>query len=368
MARARRRTRRNPPPVSELRPADPGDVAAIERLRRGLVFHLHPDLLASKLGHKPSPRDLELANKWTARALKANVHDLNAMLWQIQAGGEQSPWVRETTITYTEEELGRERSRQQADTLFKDFAGEGTFLNSVYLGLFQKVDDPRVQAHGYQNKHRPELRWFVLTESPVLYKWGNKMRVIQERGHADRWVQIRKNPFEPFMEPLWNVAVRERVRQNPVRDHVELFQTVMAHLRALQWVYWTTHWTSQGPNYYADHKLLQRLYEGKGGGPNLNDEIDRLGERMVYYFGPQSVAPQVVNARVQRLIEQGVGNVQGPLQLLALLETSLQVAIRRAWRANQQEGDEMSLGLDNYLMGLADERDTAQYLLRQRLS
>jgi hypothetical protein len=45
----------------------------------------------------------------------------------------------------------------------------------------------------------------------------------------------------------------------------------------------------------------------------------------------------------------------------------LQRHIKAAWKANQDSGDEFSLGIDDYLMGLANERDEAIYLLKQRL-
>jgi DNA-binding ferritin-like protein len=146
------------------------------------------------------------------------------------------------------------------------------------------------------------------------------------------------------------------------------YQTVLAHLRALQWVYTTTHWTSAGPNAYGDHLLLERLYTG------LDKPIDALGERMVAYFGPQSVDPVAINSSVTQLMEAVGGSKtsrrggnKGPLGLLYAMEYSLQENIKAAWKSNQDSGDEMSLGIDNYLADLADQRDGAIYLLRQRL-
>jgi DNA-binding ferritin-like protein len=160
-------------------------------------------------------------------------------------------------------------------------------------------------------------------------------------------------------------------RSNPRQSDVKMYQNILAQMRALQWVYTTSHWTSSGPNSYSDHLLLQRLYEG------LEKPIDALGERMVAYFGPQSVDPDLINKRVQAIIFEkgrtggGIGRkkIQPGEELWALLRTEqdLQKAIRKAWRANQDSGDEFSLGIDDYLMGLANERDEAIYLLKQRL-
>jgi hypothetical protein len=196
-----------------------------------------------------------------------------------------------------------------------------------------------------------------------------------------------------------------------------MYQDILAHLRALQWVYTTTHWTSSGPNAYGDHLLLQRLYEG------LDKPIDALGERMVAYFGPDSVDPSLISSRVKKILHhpfqlkraamagtepwasewpthisdprrlrerpreieydgtrytqwheaaagrKGLSNALqwDTLARLDRLERSLQRHIKAAWKANQDSGDEFSLGIDDYLMGLANERDEAIYLLKQRL-
>lgn len=148
---------------------------------------------------------------------------------------------------------------------------------------------------------------------------------------------------------------------------VGLYQDILAHLRALQWFYWTTHWQVRGDNFYGDHLLLNRLYEGRGGGPKINDQIDDLGERMVAYFGVSSVNPAVINGKVHEVLLDPGNYDEGTLGQLYRLEAQLQHAIRLAWEANQKSGAYMSLGLDDYLMALANERDTAIYLLGQRL-
>lgn len=171
---------------------------------------------------------------------------------------------------------------------------------------------------------------------------------------------------EHYLERYPLRALSKVSKKNPRQADVSLYQIVLAYLRALQWVAWTTHWTVKGPSFYGDHLLLQRLYEGKKGGPNINDEIDGLGERMVAYFGPQSVHPAKINKLTQELIDP-VSQAGDRITSLIHLEVGLQSAIRKAWSANQSSGEEMSLGLDDFLMGLANERDTAKYLLKQRL-
>lgn len=170
----------------------------------------------------------------------------------------------------------------------------------------------------------------------------------------------KENPMKPRSRRPWPT------RRNPMMSEVELYQDILAHLRALQWVSWTSHWTASGPSYYSDHRLLQRLYTGKGG-PDINEEIDALGERMVAYFGPPSVDPEAIVGRVHQLTGQAVKSSADQFEALLTMEMQLQQAIRRAWEANQASGEHMSLGIDDLLMSLANEREGAIYLLRRRL-
>ncbi len=227
---------------------------------------------------------------------------------------------------------------------------------------------------------------------------------VPDPGHA--WAFKSKKEWRPCSDPhgtakereLWGIKAWDRhacvycqqgvpliprpsrknprsLRRNPRKEDAGLYQDVLAHLRALQWLYWTTHWTSKGPNFYGDHLLLQRLYEGKDGGPNINEEIDALGERMVAYLGPEYVNPLAINDKVQSALRNATAasdptgstlNVD-PLKVLSMLERRLQGSIKKAWKANSAHEASFSLGVDDFLMGLAKERDTAIYLLQQRL-
>lgn len=168
-----------------------------------------------------------------------------------------------------------------------------------------------------------------------------------------------------------NLKRERKPKENPVARRnpgaPELYQNVLAHLRAIHWIAWTAHWVASGPNYYGDHLLLQRLYSGDGGGPAIEPAIDTLGEKMVAHFGVESVNPALLGAKAQSLVQQAAEVSTGRFAALLALEQSLQTAIRTAWRANQESGDRMSLGVDDYLMGLANERETAIYLLMRRV-
>jgi len=134
---------------------------------------------------------------------------------------------------------------------------------------------------------------------------------------------------------------------------------LLAHLRALHWCYWTAHWQAKGDPAYGDHLLYQRLYEG------MVDEIDGLAEKCVAYFGEKAVCPNAQIVTAAHLVQQIHEN--GDLATgLQMSEEVLQRVIREL-RDRLSEGGELSVGLEDYLGGLANAHETNQYLLGQRL-
>ena len=153
---------------------------------------------------------------------------------------------------------------------------------------------------------------------------------------------------------------------------VRPLQAVLGTLRGMESAYHTLHWQVGGPNFYGDHLLLQRLYEA-GGNPDIIKEIDSLGEKMVAYAGPESVRGEVIwglATNTTSEILRRAGKTPSPETVIgAMLRTEelLQEQIRFAYQTLKDRG-QLSLGLDDFLMALADERDGAIYLLRQRLA
>ena len=145
----------------------------------------------------------------------------------------------------------------------------------------------------------------------------------------------------------------------------DALQGLLAVLRAMQTSIHEGHWVVKGSNFYGDHLLLQRIYAGDDGSPALQDEIDSLGERIVAYAGPSFVNSRVVTEKSLRLIEAWQAASSDPIAQALHAEESLQVAIRAVYDALKGSG-ELSLGLDDFLMAMADAHDTNRYLLRQR--
>ncbi len=131
---------------------------------------------------------------------------------------------------------------------------------------------------------------------------------------------------------------------------------LLALLRGVSWVHWTAHWVMEGEASYGDHELFDRLYQSTTG------QIDALAEKLVATYGsdvvdPVSQAHQMVSALTSW------SNESCAIKRSAWAERSLQVAIEDVLT---QSGD-LSVGMENFLEGLADEHETNLYLLGQRL-
>ena len=145
---------------------------------------------------------------------------------------------------------------------------------------------------------------------------------------------------------------------------LQALQTLLGQLRALRWHYHTAHWRARGDSFYGDHLLFERLYDGD---PSMDEEIDTLAEKMVATYGRDSVLTQVIWPGSTAFIEAGLRSSECPFRQSIFLEEALQASIRSTYDTLKAEG-KLSLGMDDFLMGLASERETAVYLLRQRMS
>lgn len=137
------------------------------------------------------------------------------------------------------------------------------------------------------------------------------------------------------------------------------YQAVHALLRAIHWNLWTTHWQISGVPAYGDHLLFQRLYEAAEG------EIDALAEKLVAMGGPEAVEPVQAATKMQEYLANW-GAEQDPIARALQAEETLQASIKEVSDAGTASG-QMSLGMGNFLAGVADAHETNIYLLKQRL-
>ena len=135
----------------------------------------------------------------------------------------------------------------------------------------------------------------------------------------------------------------------------ELLKEMLAFLRAQSWLLISLHWQVKGSNFYELHLLFERLYGALGG------QIDSLAEKIVGYYGSEAVEMNDSMSRAQKWLKEWKGE---PVDAALASEKQLQTLIRQTYET-MKEKKELSLGLDDFLMALANDHETHLYLLGQ---
>lgn len=140
----------------------------------------------------------------------------------------------------------------------------------------------------------------------------------------------------------------------------EALVSALIALRACYLVHQQAHWESRGTGYYGDHLLYERLYE------EAEESADELAERIAGLMGYETLS---IHGQWEEMMEcprlLEMMCLTDPLQRSTTAEQLALEKLEEAYRICKEPG-EISLGLDDLLMGLCSEREHALYLLRQR--
>ena len=134
-------------------------------------------------------------------------------------------------------------------------------------------------------------------------------------------------------------------------------RTILATLRAQEQLYFTSHWQSAGSNFYGQHLLFERLYDAQ------QDQYDALAEKLVCACGKEIVDPVKQITIEKELLTDWVKTDNAVERGLAS-EKELQGQIKATYDY-LKEHNELTPGLDDYLLALSNEHDTNSYLLGQ---
>lgn len=148
-------------------------------------------------------------------------------------------------------------------------------------------------------------------------------------------------------------------------EMMTMMKSVLALLRAMDWMYRTHHWQSGGGNFYGAHLLFMRLYEGEdpeeGGG--TVDEIDALAEKMVGYFGDEAVNPMESMEQTEAWLKRWL-EVDCPIKRSLMAEKDFQGVLKQL-RDTLDGTGALPLGLDDWIAATASDHESHIYLLQQ---
>jgi len=137
-------------------------------------------------------------------------------------------------------------------------------------------------------------------------------------------------------------------------------QNLLGFLRAMHWNYSTAHWQVKGEPFYGDHLLFQRLYEG------MVEEIDGMAEKIVGIYGSEAVGGHDSIDRAHHVLKRWCENPDLYTRALQT-ENEFQILVKAVIELLDGKGH-LSIGLENFLQGLADAHEGNGYLLQQRLT
>jgi DNA-binding ferritin-like protein len=132
---------------------------------------------------------------------------------------------------------------------------------------------------------------------------------------------------------------------------------ILVALLAMRQQYHSAHWQAAGPSFKADHDLFAQLYA------TVSGEIDPLAEKITCIYGAELVNPVSLSGQQATTSAQFAAGGDAFASAMSA-EDQLQGLIKQA----VSTPGSVSIGLDNYLRGVADAHETHKYLLKQRMA
>ena len=139
----------------------------------------------------------------------------------------------------------------------------------------------------------------------------------------------------------------------------------IAWLRVLSIWFQHAHWATSGQTSYGDHLLYERIYN------EVTEEIDTLAEKAVGFTAPGSVDTHIHGKMVGEMIcaypSPSRANEATMIASagLALVSDYIET-VNETYKALKSR-DELSMGLDDFLMALVSKLESHVYLLKQRV-
>lgn len=136
----------------------------------------------------------------------------------------------------------------------------------------------------------------------------------------------------------------------------ELANYYVAYLRAIYLTHQNSHWITKGANAYGNHLLFERAYNSAGA------DADGAAEKMLGVFGEDALDPSLQTQFICKIMEKHLGD--DPIDTSLRIEKDFLTHSENLYNVIKREGA-MTLGLDNFIQQIADNREVIVYLLQQ---
>lgn len=136
----------------------------------------------------------------------------------------------------------------------------------------------------------------------------------------------------------------------------ELACLYISLLRSVALVHQTHHWITKGSNFYSNHLLFDRIYK------SASEDSDSAAEKMIGIFGVEALDLDLQAKLIGKALQEFASeeHIDASLKIeKKFLEFS------QKFYDTLKEEDQMTLGLDDLIMSIANNREGACYLLQQ---
>lgn len=137
----------------------------------------------------------------------------------------------------------------------------------------------------------------------------------------------------------------------------ELCCYYVALLRSIYLIHQNSHWITSGQSFYGDHLLFERIYKSAA------EDADLAAEKFIGLFGSEVIDLHMQAQLIGETLKEFSND--SPHRCSLNVEKKFLTFSEKFYRILKDEGDKMSLGLDDMLMQIASNREGAVYLLKQ---
>lgn len=175
-------------------------------------------------------------------------------------------------------------------------------------------------------------------------------------------IQNLQNDGDDSLAKMLQEKARQHLKaaqeNKETKNETALLVQVLAALKAkIEWSKFA-HWTSQGEEFYGDHLLYDRIYEESA------PDFDACIEKFLIQWPEEIANPIQTLKEAQQTLEKH--QTESYLNTLMELSQHLLTQIKELYDALKTQ-EKLSLGLDDFIMTLADHHENHLYLLKQRL-
>lgn len=135
----------------------------------------------------------------------------------------------------------------------------------------------------------------------------------------------------------------------------------VAWLKAMSKIHQHNHWTTKGSSFYGDHLLFKRLYD------SANEDLDKAAEKFLGVFEEECIDYKLQADLLCKIMHKYDKLDGSPAEMSLAVENDFIKFSKLAYDCFEKE-DTLTLGLDDMIMSISNNREESVYLLKQTLS